>query len=260
MELVNQIFKTDDYSVFNTLKGNRDLNRAHIEKLKQSIAGVYLVSPILINDRYEIIDGQHRFEAIKELGLPIYFFMVSGYGLDEVQILNTNASNWNSKDYLKAFCDLGYPDYLKMKEFLGEFPDFSVPVADLLLSGLHSGSMAKKHSTKSMIEKGIGKSGYAINKFSNGGFKVQDYELARKNANQLLDFKPYYEGFKRGIFIKSILPIFKLDYYNHKKMIKKLSSNPRSMKNCTNVIQYREMIEDIYNFRSSEKVSFKYVQ
>ena len=91
------------------------------------------MSPIIVNERFEIIDGQHRFNAIKALNLPVNFIVVEGYGLREVQLLNTNMSNWKKIDYLNAFCDLGYPEYLKMRQFMKDFSEFGIQVSEYIL-------------------------------------------------------------------------------------------------------------------------------
>ena len=41
----------------------------------------YLVSPILVNEKMEVIDGQHRLQAQKELNLPTYYIKNKGYDL-----------------------------------------------------------------------------------------------------------------------------------------------------------------------------------
>jgi hypothetical protein len=117
----NQVHTTTDYARFVILAGNRKPNDIHVKRLSNSFKKNYLFSPILINEKWQIIDGQHRFLAAKELGLPIYYIIVPGYGLNEVQILNTNSSNWKKEDYLKAYCDLGVENYLKMNQFMQEF-------------------------------------------------------------------------------------------------------------------------------------------
>ena len=73
----------------------------------------YLFTIIIVNENYEIIDGQHRFDVIKELGLPLNYVICGGYGLNEVHILNQNSKTWNVDDYLDGYCLLGYTDYLK---------------------------------------------------------------------------------------------------------------------------------------------------
>ena len=81
MTTVNQIHQTTDYSMFQTLEGNRNLNKLHLKRLKNSFQKKYLLSPIIVNEKFEIIDGQHRFEAGKQLGLPINFLIAPNYGI-----------------------------------------------------------------------------------------------------------------------------------------------------------------------------------
>jgi len=118
MKVVNQVLTTNDYSLFKIIKGNRDVNKLHIKRLVDSFRDEYLLTPLIVNQNYEIIDGQHRFHAAKELGLSINFIICNDYSLKQVQLLNTNMKNWKKIDYLNTFCDLGYEHYLKFRNFL----------------------------------------------------------------------------------------------------------------------------------------------
>ena len=108
--LKEQVLKTTDYNLFSFISGNRKINLAHAKRLERSFKNRHLFSPIIVNEYHQIIDGQHRFTVCSKLKLPIYYIVVNGYGLDEVQILNTNSSNWKKIDYLNAYCDLKYPE------------------------------------------------------------------------------------------------------------------------------------------------------
>ena len=79
-----QVYQSVNYAQFQPIDGNRTILQHHLKRLKKSMEENFLISPILVNEKMEIIDGQHRFEAAKSLGLPIYFFIVQGYGLSEV--------------------------------------------------------------------------------------------------------------------------------------------------------------------------------
>jgi hypothetical protein len=64
---------TSDYDQFVIMEANREQNRGHIEAIKAAfgeMGNLTRVQPILVNERFEIIDGQHRFIACKELGEP----------------------------------------------------------------------------------------------------------------------------------------------------------------------------------------------
>ena len=83
MKVVNQVNQTTDYSKFKTLKGNRSVNKLHVKRLQKSFKQSYLLSPIIVNQNYEIIDGQHRFNAAKAENLPVNFILCNDYGLNE---------------------------------------------------------------------------------------------------------------------------------------------------------------------------------
>lgn len=63
---------TSDYFRFKILDGNRDVLKSHVNKIKESMKKFGWIGPgIIVNEKFEIIDGQTRFYAAKELGLPM---------------------------------------------------------------------------------------------------------------------------------------------------------------------------------------------
>jgi len=252
MKVVSHVNSTNDYSIFDAIEGNRVVNQLHVERLKTSFAKSYLMSPILVNDKYQIIDGQHRFNAAKALNLPIHFIVANGYGLREVQTLNTNMKNWKKEDYLHAYCDLGYEEYLKMKQFMQDFPDFGIAVAEQLLTNTVNGT-----NNRGTI-KIQGKTRGVLRHFQEGELRIPDLLLAYDNAEKIMMFKPYYDGFNRNVFVASMIGMFKHQNYNHSQMIQKVKNNPTALTHCSNVTQYKILIEEIYNFRSREKVSLRF--
>jgi hypothetical protein len=96
----NQVHTTTDYFLFKPIEGNRNKNLIHLSRLKKSLSENYLFTVIIVNEKYEIIDGQHRFECVKELKLPLHYIVCNGYGLNEVHVLNQNSKTWNAEDYL----------------------------------------------------------------------------------------------------------------------------------------------------------------
>lgn len=253
MKIINNVKQTTNYKMFKSLGGNRVINKLHVERLKNSFRDSYLLSPILVNQNYEIIDGQHRFNAAKALGLPINFIIINNYGLKEVQMLNSNANNWKKEDYLQAFCDLNYPEYLKMRKFMRDFPFFGIAVSEQLLTNTVNGVNNQSHEAK-IDGKDVGR----VRNFQSGEFKIYDLELAYNNAEKIMMFKPYYDGYNRSVFVAAMLSFFKHPSYSHSQMIQRISNNPTSLVHCSNITQYKILLEGIYNFRSREKVSLRY--
>ena len=86
--------ETKEYSKFKFLKGNRDINESHVKRLMISFQIHYLLTILIVNDHFEIIDGQHRFLAAKNLGLPIIYLIKPEYGVTEVKKYHENFNKW----------------------------------------------------------------------------------------------------------------------------------------------------------------------
>lgn len=233
----NQIHTTTDYYLFKSIDGNRNLNLLHINRLKKSISQNYLFTVITVNENYEIIDGQHRFEVIKELGLPLNYVLCQGYGLNEVHILNQTSKTWNADDYLTGYCNLGNVHYLKYRDFKEKYQLGHYECMTLL-----SGSYTKS----------------PIDIFYNGSFKIKNYENACDIVEKILMIVPYYNGAKRRSFIFSMLQLFKNPNFEFTEFIQKLKLQPTALVDCANTNQYILLIEEIYNYRRREKVNLRY--
>jgi len=56
-DTVCMVYKTHKYDVFKLMDENRTLNMLHVKRLVQSFQDQYLVCPIIVNERFEVIDG-----------------------------------------------------------------------------------------------------------------------------------------------------------------------------------------------------------
>lgn len=257
MKVVNQVNETNDYSMFRTLEGNRHVNKLHVKRLKESFQKAYLLSPIIVNEKFEIIDGQHRFEAAKQIGVPVNFLIAPNYGLKEVQMLNENMKNWKKEDYLNAYCDLKYPEYLKFRNFMRRFSEFGMAACETILTDRLTGGIMST-SDKDLISETNKRGSFTVRYFQEGELEIPNYEKSVENAEKIIMVRPYYDGFNRPTFVRAMIGIFKIEYYSHAKLLERLNANPTALQHCTNVTQYKLLIEDIYNFRSRDKVSLRF--
>lgn len=236
------VHTTTDYFLFKPLGGNRSLNKIHLKRLKDSIAKNYLFTFILVNENYQIIDGQHRFECIKELGLPLNYVVCKGYGLNEVQILNQNSKNWNYDDYLEGYIDLGYKDYILYKEFKEKYK-FDHNSTLILLS---KPNQLSNQNQDHVIE------------FREGKFKVLDYHYAEGIAKKIWLLNGLYDGFLRRSFVFAMIRLLKNPEFELTEFITKLKLQPSALTDCTTTDQYITIIEEIYNYKRREKVNLRY--
>lgn len=233
----NQVHTTTDYFLFKSLDGNRTKNLLHINRLKKSMSENYLFTVIIVNEKYEIIDGQHRFEVIKELNLPLNYIVCEGYSLREVQVLNQYSKTWNSDDYLDCYCNLGYEDYLKYAAFKDKYKLGHNEVQSLL-SGL---------SHKADVET-----------FYSGNFKVKSLEQAEEYIEKIMMIEPYYSGVRRRAFIFAMISLFNNENFEFTEFLQKLKLQPTALQDCTNVTNYKILIEEIYNYRRRDKVNLRF--
>src|SRR5574342_66982 len=115
--------KTKNYEMFKIIKGNAPINLIHLNHLIEAIEKKNLLDarPILVNRNMDVIDGQHRLEAAKRLGLPIYYIQSDGLSINDISTLNSNQRNWKMEHYLDLFS--GYTkneNYIKFKQWMND--------------------------------------------------------------------------------------------------------------------------------------------
>lgn len=127
------VFKTADYGFFKFMKGNRNICRNRVNKIKASISKYgYVRNPILINHKYEIVDGQHRFMALCELGYPIYFVLVNNDGCQLAYEMNQSQTGWNTPDFLESFAGLENENFVNLRNIVNNEKYKSVPIGTKL--------------------------------------------------------------------------------------------------------------------------------
>ena len=122
-KLVASVYITMHYEKFKFIGENRDTD--HVKALLRSFSERYVPNAILCNEKYEIIDGQNRFLALKEKGMPIPYYCFNGLDIYDVAFLNSYAKNWSNMDFVKMWAALGKEEYKIIKDFSNEFKDLA---------------------------------------------------------------------------------------------------------------------------------------
>jgi hypothetical protein len=234
---VNKVYRTNDHTRFKKINGNRAVNKLHLNRLIESIKNNDLTHavPIVVNEQFEIIDGQHRFDACLFLNKPIYYIIVQG-SLKEVQILNQNSSNWKSEDYIEGYCDLNMTEYIWFKDFW-KTNKISCEAAGCISLNLPHDKVGN-----------IIKSGY---------LKISDKDDAIIRVNYFHQYRKVYDGAYTRLFVNAIIMIEKIDGFSHEKLLHKLAYQSDKLKATTKARAYIAMLEEIYNYRErNEKLRF----
>jgi hypothetical protein len=231
--------KTNDYSKFKSKDGNRNLNELHLKRLTESVRQNDLLhaNPILVNDKYEIIDGQHRFNVCRKLGKAIYYICVKGLDLPEIQILNANSKNWKMEDYIDGYCNLGLQEYCYFKNLLKKSNLGVTPLLAMFSSS------------------GLG--GESAENLRDGTLKLTNKTRGLIILKWIDDYLIYYQNANRRTFILSLINLYKIQGYSHEKMMQKIKYQSTKLVDCTNTKTYLALLEEIYNFKErGEKLRF----
>ena len=237
---IRKVYSSQDYDSFSFITGNRNINKLHLGKLRKSIMDIYIPVPIVVNQFLEIIDGQHRFMVCKEENLPLYFVIIEGLGLSDVQKINELMKKWTAEAFMDCYCDLAlvdedgkYDDYVEYRDFKRQY-GFGHNETQAILTNqrMFSGNLSER--------------------FRNGTFKIGNIRKARNVAERITEVNKYYEGYKRRGFVISMLHCFATPEYDHDRFLSKLSYQTYKLNDQPNYKQYLQIVQDIYNYHARE--------
>lgn len=253
-QTVSDVLKTNDLFIFKSINGNRTVNPMHVKRLSDSIKqhGM-LCNPIIVNQNYEVIDGQHRLEAARQADSSVYYIVVDGYDLNEVQTLNLNQKNWTKKDYMDGYAKMGIESYVKLKKFYQKNRDFAFTSCIKLCSNISSDT-----ATISQKYRSNGKTYNKAEVFEEGTWKGKDFDLAQKWADNIRLLKEYYEDYNNSRLVICFIGLFRNEDFDFNEFMQKLRLQPNALVKCASADQYKALVEDIYNYRRRDKISLKY--
>lgn len=207
-KVIGQVFSTYDYDKFKILVGNRRISRANVSAIQKSSTEEQLIIPILVNENYEIVDGQHRFSAWRNLGKPIYFLIVEGYSLDHVKRANQNSINWTIFDFLQMHKDLEKETFIVIYEMMMKHDLKTHAMIKLISKVTQINQLQIKHD------------------IIDGTLKLNSDDVVRINLflEHYQDFE-FYTHFKDQTFINAFLDLYFYNQYEHYQMTSRFDKN-----------------------------------
>ncbi len=231
------LYVTGSSTFFRHLGENRSINEAHVRALMDSFEkDGYLFTIMYVNERLEVIDGQHRCEVAKRMGLPVYFMVMPGWGIKEVTILNVNSRNWTIVNFMETHAKAGNPNYVRFKEFF-DVHEFDITTCQLIITGKRSAGHA------------------STDKFRLGLMQVDEQQMtdAYLKARKIVELQPYHSlGWKSRNFVEAMLTLFNSRGYDHGHMVLKLQTYPDILlagAKSLRADEYLRIFLDKYNFR-----------
>jgi hypothetical protein len=202
------VYSTNDYRMFKLLGANRPTVDSHVNSIIKSIEknGSWLQDePIIVNESMEVIDGQHRLAAHKQLDLPIYYQVAEGLGIERAHAMNRSRRNWTILDWAHSYANNGninYVRYLKLLEDNDQFSAAAVisacsdkPLASTLTKEFRTGELSLTEA---------------------------DYVVAQQRLDNLAELAEIAPLFIIGSTTRYVLQVFTHPKYSQERMVKKM--------------------------------------
>lgn len=238
-KIIGQIFEEENYDIFHRLPDNRDVFGRRLNQLIASISTKYILNPVIVNEKFEIIDGQGRFEALKTLGKPIHYIIVPGVGSDECRMMNKYNTKWTQLDFAKSFAKAGLQSYANLLKAC-ELSKLTVGKAMRLAN---HGMKAKRSDVESAFERGE-------LKFTQEDIQkvINTKELADEISEAL-----QYTGRTNDAFLTGVKIISETEGYKHSRMLSNCKKQRASYQQMSRLSDQLIEFERIYNYNLSSK-------
>ncbi len=234
------INKTKDYDLFTFRDDNREkIDQAHVKRLSESIKSRNLLElrPIIVNDKMEVIDGQHRLLAAKLLGVDIFYQQENKLSASDIIRMNISKP-WTMGDYLNFYCHHQNDEYIKLKNFMTKH--------NLILKVALNISM------------GGGKSEYY-------GFRMGEFKFDEENLDIELDvcwdtihyikkmngFSPYTSSSR---FWKALLKLVRHPEFDEQKWRSNMQKMIDHFCPKARTEDYIDLIQRVYNWHNTSRI------
>lgn len=224
--------RSKDYSKFNILSENRNIDHNHIDKIKESITkhGYLSSNPIIVDEKMNIIDGQHRFLACKEMGLPIDYEVIED---SESMIidLNTTQKKWTIYDYLKYYAIKdNNENYIRVLNLMGKYKTSAQMIFSIALKRGMGGEITRT------VRQGTLK------------FDVDDVARVEGCFKKIDTISKNLKKGKVTRMVQALMQISRNPLFNWDRMLRQSELYPTIAYNCRSIAEYIVMLKELYNF------------
>lgn len=232
---------TSCHEMFSFDKRNRPIDSLHVARLMASIKERNLLSdhPILVTADGIVLDGQHRLEAARRLGVPIWYTIAQDTTIYDVRSLNTDRDKWGADDVLHFHASQGNEEYIYIQKVVLENPDFKMSA---IIGLLMYGDAVEREK-----------------EFNGGTFKCKRRKFANVVMSNTRAFSSIISWYTYTVFLRSIASCVDTQGYDNAKMLRKATMLGDKFKKQVDVTSTLEHMTYVYNYKEPESrhVTFK---
>lgn len=230
-------YLTDEYERFNFMSCNRQIDKKHVERLMESIKEHgYVGQPISVNNNMEIINGQHRFEALKNLGMDIPYEVINTNNDDACYIMNSTSKNWSIDDYVDHWISKGKSDYTYLRTIRDKWPNLPWNVMYKAFPVLQT----------KIVE--------------NGTFSCsrEDFAIAQNAISYAMSYVDILTcalgARKFNYHLPALIYCYREPRIDNDLLFRRMSAHTGMIKPVANMAQCISQIEQIYNYRNKDRL------
>lgn len=227
--------ETTNLEQFKYLSFNRPIDRNHVVKMKSVLQNKndWKNHPLLVTKDMEVIDGQHRLEASKLLGIPVHYEISENYRPEDVFNINTCQKRWQPIDFMHYHAELGNSEYTKLRSFMRDM-GYPLNVMLIWLSKEEDGRQTRFRDGKFVFR------------------LTEDTLSAMMASKQIIDIlkkkhiKPIsiykQQSFHKALKYVLCNPMVDVDY-----LLSKIENYSSFIKYCQSWQEYVDILADIHN-------------
>lgn len=246
--MLTPIFTTTNYSMFGHIGGNRNLDTSNLNKIKQSVSKKHIKTNAVIcildvedvKEPLKIVDGQHRFEACKDLNIPVSYVIDSSLTmasiLNDITLLNTASKEWDVSDFMNSEAQKGNQNYILYSKVYNIFNNsFDHESLFFILN--------------SDVNRTCPKISYPSFKAGQLQFDQSDYNYLTQRLKDISQFNHYSEIGGKRYYQKALNQLMNTKGFDVKQMLSKIQSRQSLIVKCTTVDGALKQLADIYNYK-----------
>ena len=236
------LLKTTNYNLFTYSPINRPLSDTRKLTATMKIEGFQPAHPIQVESHggaLVIIDGQHRFEVAKSLGLPVYYVICEPMKIS-ISDLNRAQRCWTLTDHVSSYATQGNPHYI----FLLDFAKRS-GIAIRAAASMMNGEMSNSNNVCAKI--------------ATGYFKVKTKEMAELIALIASETGKHVTWSRHQGYLGALCRCLLVPAFNAGDYVTRINRHPELLdfKHCKS--DFLQMIEEIVNYRTSKKIPLAFL-
>jgi hypothetical protein len=241
-----ELHKTRNYDEFISHEFQQPMSAKHVNDLIGSMRdhGYLPSKPVQCYldtqvKKFRIIDGHHRFNAAKALGIDFFYVVEPKSHADLIGRENVIVRKWTALSFVKYYAAKGNTHYLTLKKYVDK--GIQLNVAAGLLRGETTGS----GNSRGMIPEGT--------------YKVKTTDSIDRICTIIDAVKESCPEVKKRVYIEALAACLLLREFDAGDFIKKAKLNPTMLQPASMREQALDMIEDVYNYRNQNKLALSFL-